>query len=198
MHGEKAWVALALLISLAAPPARAEVTGAADITELAPLDPIVREGLPVYGPDDRLVGTVLHIEGDTAVIDTGTAKITVTLLSIFKRSKGLEIALTRGQLEAASARVQAKGDAEIRSLLLPGTLVYGRDGQAIARVEAIEDERIMLAMDAERLILPLASFGRDGARATLRLTRDELRAQVAAQRGAGGTKTARIDQPQRL
>jgi len=60
-----------------------------------------KAGDTVYDTAGEVVGTVESINGQTAVISTGTNKATVPLSALASGSKGPMIGMTKAQLDAA-------------------------------------------------------------------------------------------------
>ena len=146
---------------------------------------IVTLGAPVFDPNGNAIGTVIDIKDDHATIDTGTMKVTLTLLSFAMRSKGLVIAMTRPQLEATAVKVQARGDAEILAMLVTGASVFGPDGQVAALVDMVEGRIVTLRVGPDRVKLEVSAFTRTVRGIEISLSGAALSALVMEQRSAG-------------
>ncbi len=142
---------------------------------------IVQLGATVFDSDGQLIGTIVHIDGDLATIDTGTTKMTLTLMSFALRSKGLILAMPRARLEALAAGVQARSDAEIIALLTPDAPVYGPDGQVVARAETATGQNVTLRVGDARMVLALSAFTKSQKGATIRLSAADLQALIDQQ-----------------
>lgn len=76
-------------------------TPAADAGAAANAD--VTAGATVLDPNGGTVGTIESVEGDTAVLSTGSVRVGVPLSAISKGDKGLTIAMSKAEVEAAAA-----------------------------------------------------------------------------------------------
>lgn len=74
-------------------PADAGAAASADVTA----------GATVHDPNGGTVGTIESVEGETAVLSTGTVRVGVPLSAIGKSDKGLTIAMSKAEVEAAAA-----------------------------------------------------------------------------------------------
>src|SRR5690348_12273375 len=74
----------------------------------------VQVGNTVYDPYGKPVGIIQSINGDSAVLFTGSAKVTLGLGSFWKGQGKTLISMSRDQLEAAAGRVQSEADDEVR------------------------------------------------------------------------------------
>ncbi len=54
----------------------------------------------IYGPDGNPVGTIQSVQGDSAVLTTGTATVRIPVSVISQGPKGATIALTKAEVEA--------------------------------------------------------------------------------------------------
>lgn len=152
--------------------------------------PDVRVGDAVMDAAGQPVGTIRAVSRDTAVVWTGSTKVTLGLSSFRLVRGGLKIAMTRAQLEAAAARVQASGDEAIRSRLTPGTEIRGSDGVVLATVESVEGEMATLAAGKAKVRFPLSAFSQAGDGIRIGMTATQLQAAVAAQTPAAPAEAA--------
>ena len=68
----------------------------------------VKAGDTVYDPSGASVGTIQAIEGDAAVLSTGSATVRIPASAISQGTKGPTIALTKAELEAEATKAQAQ------------------------------------------------------------------------------------------
>lgn len=148
----------------------------------------VAVGDAVLDPKGDMVGTIKSTDGGTAVVWTGTMKVTLGLSSFRMTRSGLKIGMTREQLEAAAADVQSRGDEEVRKRLVAGAEVRGSDGAVLATVETVENDMATLVVGEAKVRYPMSAFsiGRDGVR--LGSTAAELDAAIKAQSPAPSAK----------
>ncbi|MBM3929037.1 MAG: hypothetical protein FJ335_11365, partial [Sphingomonadales bacterium] len=120
------FIATALLLGTAAAPAALAQTAPATpapapAAQTAPQGPAV--GVTVKDTAGADVGTIEAINGDLAVINTGTNKVSYPLNAMTPTPTGPIIALTRAELDASFAEQQAKAAAELQTRLAAGTEV---------------------------------------------------------------------------
>jgi hypothetical protein len=83
------------------PPAQSQPTPG----QIAPVTPAdLKVGAKILATDGSTVGTIETVASDGVVIATGKARVQVPSTSIGKDERGLIIALTRAELEAAAAK----------------------------------------------------------------------------------------------
>jgi hypothetical protein len=68
----------------------------------------LKAGTSVYDADGNAVGKIESADAKGAVVSTGKAKAQIPLSSIGKNDKGLDIAMTRAELEAAAKEKSPK------------------------------------------------------------------------------------------
>lgn len=76
-------------------------TPAADAGASANAD--VAAGATVVDQNGGTVGTIESVEGETAVLSTGSVRVGVPLSALAKGDKGLTIAMSKAEIEAAAA-----------------------------------------------------------------------------------------------
>lgn len=75
-------------------------TGAATAEAAPSAD--VKAGAEVRDPKGELVGTIESVDAQGAVIATGASRVAIPISSIGKNEKGLVIAMTKAELDAAA------------------------------------------------------------------------------------------------
>jgi hypothetical protein len=68
----------------------------------------LKAGTAVYDQNGGSVGTVDSADASGAVISTGKARVKIPMSGIGKNARGLVVAMTKDQLEAAAAAASAK------------------------------------------------------------------------------------------
>lgn len=81
--------------------AKGETTAAAT-TKVTKAD--VKTGAEIFDTSGATVGKIDSVSAKGAVVDTGKVKVTVPLSSLAKSDKGLVIAMTKAQIEAAAKK----------------------------------------------------------------------------------------------
>ena len=64
----------------------------------------LKTGVSVYDQKGDLVGTIEKVDGDNAVVSTGSARASIALSSFGKSDQGLVISMTKGELNAAAKK----------------------------------------------------------------------------------------------
>ena len=94
-------------------PATTGQTPSAQTTAIAATDkPVVtaatsadlKTGVSVYDQKGDLVGKIEKVDGDNAVVSTGSARASIALSSFGKTDQGLVISMTKGELNAAAKK----------------------------------------------------------------------------------------------
>ena len=142
----------------------------------------IETGETVYDRSGGTVGTIRSVNADVAVVDTGTAQVTLGLDSFRRRDGKLVLPMVRASLEAAAAKVQEKGDAEVRALLTPGATFYDATGEAVGTVAGIEGHKVTIEAGSLRAVLSLSAFDASPAGPAIRSTRAEFLAKLEASR----------------
>ncbi|HEY7006592.1 MAG TPA: hypothetical protein VH392_08935, partial [Sphingomicrobium sp.] len=68
----------------------------------------LKAGAPVYDQNGNLVGKIKSADSKAAVLDTGKVSVEIPLKSIAKGDKGLAIAMTKDEIEAAAKKSPPK------------------------------------------------------------------------------------------
>jgi preprotein translocase subunit YajC len=143
--------------------------------------PIIKVGTTIYDRNENVVGKIQSVKGDAAVIDTGSAKITLGLSSFMSWPKGPSISMTRSELEAAAAKVQQSGDEEVRLQLTPGANVYDSSGAIAATVDSVQGNDVIINVGKHKAKLPVSAFSKSEKGARIDSTAAELEAAIEKQ-----------------
>lgn len=167
----------AAALALAAPAAMAQTAASAAAQELK--GPTA--GATVYGPNEVEAGTIESINGQVAVLSTGTNKISVPLDRFGKSVKGPTIGLTREQIDALATQASAQAAAQLKEKLMPGAEVRGSAGQVLATVKATTADTITLATpDGKQVNVPATAMGVNDQGLTIAMTAEQFNAAVNA------------------
>ncbi|MBN2971986.1 hypothetical protein JW805_08150 [Roseomonas aeriglobus] len=179
--------ATALLLGTAAAPAALAQTATATpapatpapAAQTAPQGPAV--GVTVKDTANGEVGTIEAINGDLAVINTGTNKVSYPLNAMTPTPTGPIIALTKAQLDASFVEQQAKAAAELQTRLTAGTEVFARDGTTkLGTIKAVDAEFVTLTTTAGKDVrLPKGGFATGRVGLVIGLTAAEFTAATA-------------------
>lgn len=178
------FIATALLLGTAAAPAALAQTAPATpapapVAQTAPQGPAV--GVTVKDTAGADVGTIEAINGDLAVINTGTNKVSYPLNAMTPTPTGPIIALTRAELDASFAEQQAKAAAELQTRLAAGTEVFARDGTTkLGTIKAVDAEFVTLTTTAGKDVrLPRGGFATGRTGLVIGMTAPEFTAATA-------------------
>ena len=174
--------ATALLIGTAAAPAalaQTTPTTPAPATQTAPQGPAV--GVTVKDTAGGEVGKIEAINGELAVINTGTNKVSYPLTAMTATPTGPIIALTKAQLDASFVEQQAKAAAELQTRLAAGTEVFARDGTTkVGTIKAVDAEFVTLTTTAGKDVrLPKGGFATGRVGLVIGMTGPEFPAATA-------------------
>lgn len=142
----------------------------------------VKVGEVVYDREGGTVATVRRVGEDDAVVDTGSAKVTLGLDSFRRRDGKLVLPMNRAALEAAAGKVQASGDGEVLALLTPGAAFYDRDGVAVGTIVSADAKQVMVEAGGFKAGLPVGAFTKSAEGARIGSTRADFLAKLEAQR----------------
>ena len=160
----------------AAAPAPAPAAGA---TTAPTAGAAVAAGAVVYDTQGGTVGTVASIDGANAVVDTGTVKAAIPLASLGTSPKGVTLAMTKAQLEAAAGQSAAQASANFASQLTTGAAVYGTGGAQLGTIKATDAQFVTITTAKGDAKLPVGSFGPGPSGVTIGMTQAQLDAAMA-------------------
>lgn len=101
------------------------------------------------------VGTVVTVAPEAVVIDTGTNKVPVPPSAIGSNAKGLYMAMTKAQLDAAAAQAKAQAAAALTT----GAAVKSSDGQQLGTIKAADAQFVTVTTATGDVRLPANAFG---------------------------------------
>ncbi len=170
------------------PAAAAEAAAPAPAAAAAPATPAkvhVAVGKAVLDANGGAVGTVSAVNGDVAVVDTGTVKASIPSSSFAESEKGLHISMTKAQLEAAAQGAQAGSQQALAASLTPGTAVSDPSGGAVGKVDSIDGDYVIVATAKSKVKLPKTAFAKGPNGAVIGMTLAQL--EAAAKGAAKGS-----------
>lgn len=141
---------------------------------------VVKAGAAVSDTSGAPVGTIESVNGDLAVVSTGTNKVSLPVSAFGQGDKGPIIAMTKAQLDSAASGAKANAEAELKAQLTTGASVYGSDGTVVGTVDATDAQFVTLAMGDQKVKLPLDSFAKGAQGASIGMTAAELKAAAGA------------------
>lgn len=105
-------------------------------------------GATVYAPDGSEVGTIKNMPGGNVVISTGKHDATLPATVFGMNEKGLLIAMTKAQLDAAVEAAEAKANAAMDAALVADASVHSSDGVVVGTVQKIEGDNVTIDLPA--------------------------------------------------
>jgi preprotein translocase subunit YajC len=140
----------------------------------------VKAGATVSDTAGGQVGTIESVNGDLAVVSTGTNKVSLPVSAFGQGAKGPVIAMTKAQLDAAASGAQANAKNELAAQLKAGASVYGSDGASVGTVDSADAQFVTLNLGEQKVKLPLESFSKGAQGAVIGMTATELKAAASA------------------
>jgi len=64
----------------------------------------VEKGASVYDSKGQLIGKIDSVTGENAVVSTGKVKASIPIASFAKNDKGLVLAMSKAEIEAAATK----------------------------------------------------------------------------------------------
>lgn len=168
----------------------ASLTPAAAMAQDVPaaVSELIAVGATVYGSDGAEVGKIEETPNGNVVIFTGTNRATLPASSLGRNEKGLTIAMTKEQLDAAVSAATAKADEAIAAALVAGAKVSGSDGVEIGAVQKVEGDNVTLDLPSgSAIVLPKNQFQAKPAGLSLFMSSTEFQAAVSAATASPGT-----------
>lgn len=138
----------------------------------------VTAGASVSDAKGGAVGTVASVNGDVAVIDTGTVKASVPTSAFAQSDKGLLIGMTKAELEAAAQGAAQQQQQQFLASLAPGAAVSDQNGGAVGTIEAIEGDMVTIATPNAKAKLPKTAIAQGPNGPVIGMTQAQLEAAV--------------------
>ena len=137
------------------------VPGAAMAQTAAPASAAtqVKTGAKVFDTSGGEVGTIDAVNGDVAVVATGTNKVSIPIASFGVGATGPVLAVTKVQLDAVASEAAAKSTEAAKAALKPGADVHGSAGTVIGTVKALDGEFVLVTTPKGDVRLPTSVFG---------------------------------------
>jgi preprotein translocase subunit YajC len=140
----------------------------------------VTAGAAVMDTKGGMVGTVASVTGNLAVVDTGVVKASMPTSSFAQSDKGLVIAMTKTELEAAAKNAAQGNASEVAALLKPGADVTDSNGGAVGKIEAVDASTAVVAASSSKFRLPKTAFAKGPNGLMIGMTLAQLEAAAKA------------------
>lgn len=165
----------------AADPAAAGASTAAPAPAATPGAGVVT-GAKVVDTAGADVGTIESVANGTAVLSTGTAKVSVPIASFAKGPNALVFGMTKADVEAKVAQATS-APVEITV----GAVVSDPSGAKVGTVKEVAADGVVVASEAAQAKLPKTSFAKGASGLVIAMTPAQF---DAAAKAAGGAKPA--------
>ncbi|WP_445192918.1 hypothetical protein ACT009_03095 [Sphingomonas sp. Tas61C01] len=116
-------------------------------------------GASVFDSAGVEIGKVESVANGAVVVASPTGKLSLPATSIGQGTKGLAIAMTKADLDAAAAQAKTAATGELTSKLVPGTPVGSVDGAAtLGTIKSADAQFVTLTTAKGDVKLPVAGF----------------------------------------
>jgi hypothetical protein len=145
----------------------------------------VAVGAAVSDTSGNPVGTIEAVNGDLAVLSTGTNKVSLPISSFGAGEKGPVLGMTKAEVDAAAAGAAAASQAELAASLTKGAQVSDTSGAKVGTIESVEGEFATVATTNSKVRLPLNAFAKGASGPVIAMSAAEL--DAAAKSAAAPT-----------
>lgn len=170
--------------------AQAQTAPAPAAPAAAPAAATATVGAAVVDTGGAQVGTVEAVTPQAVLINTGTTKVGVAPQSLTGGAKGLTIAMTKAQLDAAGAQQAQQTAAALQQKLVPGATVTGAGGASVGTVKATDGQYVTVTTTKGDVKLPVSGFGPAANGVVVGLTQAQIDQATAGNSAAGGTSAS--------
>jgi hypothetical protein len=140
----------------------------------------VQAGQTVYGSDGAQVGTIDKVESGTAIVNTGTHTVGLTLDKFGTSDKGPTIAVTKAQLDELVEKANADSAAKLDAALVAGAAVVDNTGAALGTIDKVDGDNIVLKTDKGPVTMTKKYFALSNGALTALVTKDQVLAALNA------------------
>jgi hypothetical protein len=139
----------------------------------------VSAGQTVYGPDGAEVGKIDKVENGTAILNTGTHTLGLTLDKFGKSDKGPTISVNKAQLDELVEKANADAAAKLDAALVAGATVVDNTGTALGTIDSVKGDAIVLKTDKGPVSLTRKYFAMNNGALTALVTKDQVFAALS-------------------
>lgn len=137
----------------------APAAGSPASTTTAPAAATPTVGASVYDSAGVEIGKIESVSNGAAVVASPTGKFSLPTTSIGQGAKGLSIAMTKADLDAAAQQAKAAASGALASKLVAGTPVGSVDGSAtLGTIKSADAQFVTLTTAKGDVKLPVAGF----------------------------------------
>lgn len=146
-------------------------------------DAAISVGAKVFGPDGGEVGSIKSVDGDAVVLDTGNITAALPASSFGQGENGPTLGWNKAELEAAVTEANQKAAAELAAALVPEADVYSADSVLLGKVESVDGDNVVVALESGPVALPKAQLVMQADKLTFLATAADVQAAAAAATG---------------
>lgn len=140
----------------------------------------VQAGQTVYGSDGAEVGKIDKVDNGTAVVNTGTHTLGLTLDKFGKSPKGPTISVTKAQLDELVEKANADAAAKLDAALVVGAAVVDNTGAALGTIDKVDGDNIVLKTEKGPVSMTRKYFAMTNGALTALVTKDQVLASLDA------------------
>lgn len=140
----------------------------------------VQAGQTVYGSDGAEVGKIDKVDNGTAVVNTGTHTLGLTLDKFGKSPKGPTISVTKAQLDELVEKANADAAAKLDAALVVGAAVVDNTGAALGTIDKVDGDSIVLKTEKGPVSMTRKYFAMTNGALTALVTKDQVLASLDA------------------
>jgi hypothetical protein len=138
----------------------------------------VQAGQTVYGSDGAEVGKIDKVENGTAVVNTGTHTLGLTLDKFGKSPKGPTISVTKAQLDDLVEKANADAAAKLDAALVVGAAVVDNAGATLGTIDKVDGDNIVLKTEKGPVSMTRKYFAMTNGALTALVTKDQVLASL--------------------
>ena len=143
-------------------------------------------GATVSDTKGGTVGTIDSVDGEFAILDTGTNKVRLPMTSFAAGTSGPVIAMTKAEVDAAAGGAAEADKAALTAMLTAGAKVSDTQGGPVGTIEANDGQFITVATAKNKVKLPVAAFGKGASGVVIGMTAAQLDSAAKAAAPASG------------
>jgi len=140
----------------------------------------VSAGQTVYGPDGGEVGKIDKVENGTAIVNTGTHTLGLTLDKFGKSDKGPTISVSKAQLDELVEKANTEAAAKLDAALVAGAAVVDNTGAALGTLDKVDGDTIVLKTEKGPVTMTRKYFTMSNGALTALVTKDQVLASLSA------------------
>lgn len=150
----------------------------------------VAAGAVVKDTTGAEVGRIVSIEGENAVLDTGTNKVTIPVTSFATGPSGPIMSMTKAQVDQAASSAQQQHQAnsaqQAAQAVTQGATVRDATGAEVGTIKSVDAQFALVDTSKNEVRLPLSAFAAGPNGPVIGMSKAELDAAAEAAAPASG------------